>query len=52
MDDIEKLRQALRKDFDKLYVKEFATDWQMQRLLRNIEIGVMSLENTLKLLKK
>jgi len=51
-DDLEKLRKALREDFRKLYVKEFTTDWQTQRIIRNMEIGVMSLENTLRLLKK
>lgn len=46
-----KLREALKADFDNLYVKEFTTDWKNQRLFRNIEIGIMDLKNTLKLIK-
>ena len=45
------LREALKKDFKKLYVREFTTDWMIQRLLREGEINIMSLENTLSLLR-
>jgi hypothetical protein len=48
---IEKLRVALIKDFENLYVQEFTSDWRAQRLIRNLEIGVMSFEHTVKLLK-
>jgi len=41
----EKLREALMRDFRKLYVKEFTTDWEAQRLVREVELSVMSLEN-------
>ena len=40
-----KLREALRKDFKKLYVKEYTMGWRDQRLIRDIEIGVMKLDN-------
>jgi len=46
------LRKALKKDFRNLYVREFTTDWVIERMLREIEIDVMSLENTLSLLSK
>ena len=39
------LREALKKDFKRLYVKQFTTDWEAQRLIRNVEIDVMSLDN-------
>lgn len=41
-----KLVEALRKDYKELYVKEYTTGWREQRLLRNIELGIMSLRNT------
>jgi len=43
------LKEALKKDFRKLYVREFTTNWEIQRLLREIEIDVMDLDNTLSL---
>ena len=53
MKDIkEKLVEALRKDFHELYVKEYTTDWQVKRLVRDIELGIMPLTNTLALLNK
>lgn len=48
---VEKLRKALMKDFESLYVKEFTTDWKVQRLIRQVEIGLMPLTNTMELLK-
>lgn len=42
---IDKLRKALNKDFEELYVKEFTADWEIQRLLRSIEINLMSFDN-------
>lgn len=41
-----KLIKALRKDYKELYVKEYTTGWRDQRLMRNIELGIMSLKNT------
>ncbi|HQJ73774.1 MAG TPA: hypothetical protein PLW74_02710 [Candidatus Dojkabacteria bacterium] len=43
-----KLREALKKDFKELYVKEYTTGWKEQRFLRNTELNIMSLENTKK----
>jgi len=40
------LIRALREDYEKLYIKEYTTGWREQRLIRNIELGIMSLENT------
>lgn len=40
-----KLREALQKDFEGLYVKEYTTDWKEQRLSRNIELKTMKLDN-------
>jgi hypothetical protein len=50
MDIEKKLKEALIKDFNALYVKGFTFDWQAQRLIRSTEINVMQLPNTLKLL--
>jgi hypothetical protein len=41
----DKLRLALKKDFDKLYVKEFTTNWEAERFIRGVEIGIMGLDN-------
>lgn len=41
----ERLREALKQDFNNLYVKQFTTDWQTQRLVRQTEIDIMALEN-------
>jgi len=48
----ERIKEALKKDFARLYVKEFTTDWEAQRFIRNTEIKVMSFENLEKLIKK
>jgi hypothetical protein len=48
---IEQLRRALKKDFAELYVEKFTTDWKVQRFFRDIEIGLMPFENTMKLIK-
>lgn len=50
--ELELLREALTKDFNALYVREFTTNWQVDRFLRQIEIKLMSLTNTLNLLNK
>lgn len=47
-----KLVRALQKDFEKLYVKEFTTAWKENRFIRNIELGVMRLENLQALIDK
>ena len=44
------LKEALKKDFRKLYVKEFSAFWERERLVREIEIDLMRLRNTLELL--
>ena len=40
-----KLVRALQADFKKLYVKEFTINYKAQRLIRNMEIGIMQLPN-------
>ncbi len=47
---IERLRKALIKDFNNLYVKEFTTDSQIQRVIRQVEINIMPLDNVMKLI--
>lgn len=49
---LEELRNALKRDWRTLYVKEFTTNWREQRLIRETEIDVMSLENLLALIKE
>lgn len=44
------LREALKKDWRKLYVKEFTTNWQAERIVRETEIDIMSFEALEKLL--
>ena len=44
------LKEALKKDFRKLYVKEFSTQWEAERLVREVEIDIMDLSNTLALI--
>jgi len=46
------LKEALIKDFNALYVKEFTTDWEVQRIIRGAEIVVMDLPHTMKLIEK
>ena len=45
----EQIKDALKKDFNELYVKEFSTAWEIERLLRGIEIKIMPLKNLMKL---
>lgn len=42
----DELIDALDRDFRKLYVKEFTTTWNEERMHRRLELEVMSLENT------
>lgn len=48
----EDIRKALQEDFEKLYVKEFTLDYKTQRVLRNLEIRIMSLDNIKSLIAK
>lgn len=48
----QQIRAALKKDFNALYVKEYTTTWEMERLLRSIEINIMSLKNVMKVVSK
>ena len=41
----ELIQRSLIKDFNDLYVKKFTTDWKTQRLIRSLEIDVMSFTN-------
>lgn len=43
--DIEDLKDALKKDWNALLVREFTTDWKNQRLVTHSEIEVMSFPN-------
>jgi len=38
------IRTAISKDFETIYVKEFTTNWKIERLSRNLEIGVMDFD--------
>jgi hypothetical protein len=42
---IQLIEEALRKDFKKLYVKEYTTGWKDQRFIRNIELSIMGFDN-------
>lgn len=46
------IKEALKKDFRKLYVKEFTMTWQFERIVRDTEIDIMSLSNLMKLVEK
>jgi len=48
--DKDEIRNALKKDFRKLYVKEYTTNWEIERLVREVEIDVMGLDNILSLI--
>ncbi len=47
---MDKLREALKKDFRKLYVKNYTTTWELERIKIDIEIDIMGLSNTLALI--
>jgi hypothetical protein len=47
-----KLVRALQADFKALYCKEFTINWRAERFIRNLELGVMQLENTEKYIAK
>uniref|UniRef100_A0A6M3LSQ6 Uncharacterized protein n=1 Tax=viral metagenome TaxID=1070528 RepID=A0A6M3LSQ6_9ZZZZ len=42
-----KIREGLRKDYKKLYVQEYTTSWQFERIVRETELGIMDLTNTI-----
>ena len=50
VDMIDKLRDALMRDFNALYVKGYSTTWEVSRMVRNTEISIMPLTHTLSLL--
>lgn len=47
---IDKLKKALIKDFEELHVKEFSTTWKLERMVRNVEINMMSFDNLRRLI--
>ena len=44
------LKKELKKDFNQLLVKEFTADWKTQRLIMELNIDVMSLDNLINLI--
>lgn len=46
------LREAIKKDFKGLYVREFTMGWKEQRFLRNIELDIMQLGDTKKYISR
>jgi hypothetical protein len=46
------IKEVLKKDFNNLYQERFTMDWRDQRLVRGLEIDVMSLDNLEKLFNK
>ena len=48
----EEIEQALKKDFNNLLVKEFTTDWKVQRLKIGLDIEVMDFDNLMQLIKE
>ena len=48
----QQIRAALKKDFESLYVKEYTTTWELDRLVRGLDIDIMSLKNTMKVVSK
>jgi len=49
MDIEQKIKEAMRKDFKNLYVKEFTSAWKEHRFIRALEIGVMDIPNLMEL---
>ena len=49
---MDKLREALKKDFAALYVKRYTTHWEIERMVRSIEITNMEFTNTLALIEQ
>ena len=49
---IEDLKKAILQDFKELLVKEFTTDFEAKRFLIEMYLSVMSLDNTMNLIKE
>lgn len=47
-----RLKRALLKDFKELLKPEFTTAWKTERIMIEMYLGVMSLENTMKAISK
>lgn len=43
---MDKLREALKEDFRELYVKEYTSTYEIERLKIEIELDIMSLGHT------
>lgn len=48
---IDDVKDAIRKDFHDLYKKEYSTNYKAERMLRDIEIGIMDFENLMELIR-
>jgi hypothetical protein len=46
------VKKAILQDFKELLVKEFTTNWKAERFFIEMCLSVMSLDNTMKLIKK
>jgi hypothetical protein len=46
------IKGALKKDFNELYVKEYSTAWEVERMVRGIEIDLMSFKNLMGLVSR
>ena len=42
----QKLKEGMIKDFNDLYVKEFTTEWKLERWCRKTEINLMTVDNS------
>lgn len=47
---LDELKEALKEDFRNLYVPQYTTMWELERMVREGEIDIMPLTATLKLL--
>jgi len=45
-----RLKDAIVHDFNRLYVREYTTDWQTKRLIFELELRDLDMENTEKYL--
>lgn len=48
---IDDFKKALYKDFEALLVKEFTTDWKVQRMIMKMQIDVMDFDNVIELVR-
>lgn len=51
-EELRDLRMAITRDFAKLYVKKFTTNWEAQRVVRALEIELMEFSETLELIRQ